>query len=144
MIRIERLTRRFGTRVAVSDVSLHIPRGSMLGLLGENGAGKTTLVRMIATLLRPDAGSCVVGGCDTIADPTGVKRQIGVVFQENNLDRDLSVQSNLMFHARLHRLPDARETVRAMLDRLGLRDRANMPISSLSGGMQRRLVIGRA
>ena len=144
MIDATGLIKRYGAKTAVDGVSLAIKPGEVFGLLGENGAGKTSLIRLFSTLSHPDGGSCRVGGFDTIAEPMGVKRLIGVVFQENNLDRDLSAQANLMFHARLHRLDRAGPAVDAMLERLGLASRATDPVDSLSGGMRRRLVIGRA
>jgi ABC-2 type transport system ATP-binding protein len=144
MIRVEGAVKRYGDRAALDGVNLAIAEGETFGLLGPNGAGKTTLVRLLATLARPDGGRLLVGGHDTVADAAQVKRLLGVVFQENNLDRDLSPRQNLDFHARLHRLPDAPSRVAAMIERLGLTERADHPVDRLSGGMRRRLVIGRA
>ena len=144
MIKAESLVKRYGRTLAVDGVSLQIAPGEVFGLLGENGAGKTTLIRLFSTLSLPDSGSCRVGGFDAIAEPMGVKRLIGVVFQESNLDRDLSARANLMFHARLHRLERPAAAVDATLDRLGLLARAKNSVAALLGGMRRRLVIGRA
>jgi ABC-2 type transport system ATP-binding protein len=144
MIRVEGAAKRYGDRAALDGVDLAIAEGETFGLLGPNGAGKTTLVRLLATLARPDGGRLRVGGHDTVADAAQVKRLLGVVFQENNLDRDLSPRQNLEFHARLHRLPDAASRVAAMIGRLGLAERVDHPVDKLSGGMRRRLVIGRA
>lgn len=144
MIRMEAVIRRYGAAVAVDGVDLHIAEGEAFGLLGPNGAGKTTLVRMLSTLARPDGGRLAVGGHDTVAQAGAVKRLLGVVFQENNLDRDLSPRQNLTFHARLHRLDHVEKRVAAMIGRLGLAAKADTPVDRLSGGQRRRLVIGRA
>jgi len=144
MIRVERVVKRYGTQVALDGIDLTIGAGEAFGLLGPNGAGKTTLVRLLATLARPDQGHLFVNGHDTVEAAAEVKRLIGVVFQENNLDRDLTPRQNLLFQARLHRLPGAETVVEAMLERIGLSDRADRPVNALSGGMRRRLVIGRA
>jgi ABC-2 type transport system ATP-binding protein len=144
MIRIEAATKRYGGRTALDGVELGIDEGEAFGLLGPNGAGKTTLVRLLATLARPDGGWLRVGGHDTVTGADRVKSLLGVVFQENNLDRDLSPRQNLEFHARLHRLADTPARVAAMIERLGLTERADHPVDKLSGGMRRRLVIGRA
>lgn len=144
MIRVEAVTKRYGALPALDGLDLSIEAGEAFGLLGPNGAGKTTLVRLLATLASPDAGRLTVGGHDTVAAAAQVKRMIGVVFQENNLDRDLTPRQNLTFHARLHKIAAAEAAVAAMLDRLGLIERADRPVNGLSGGMRRRLVIGRA
>jgi ABC-2 type transport system ATP-binding protein len=144
MIRVEAAMKRYGALLALDRLDLSIGAGEAFGLLGPNGAGKTTLVRLLATLARPDGGLLSVGGFDTVAAAAQVKQLIGVVFQENNLDRDLTPRQNLSFHARLHRIDAAEDRVAAMLDRLGLAERADRPVNLLSGGMRRRLVIGRA
>lgn len=144
MILVEAATKRYGAFKALDGVDLAINEGEAFGLLGPNGAGKTTLVRLLTTLSRPDGGRLRVGGHDTVADAGKVKRLLGVVFQENNLDRDLSPRQNLAFHARLYRLDEVERRVEAIIDRLGLAARADRPVEQLSGGMRRRLVIGRA
>jgi ABC-2 type transport system ATP-binding protein len=144
MIRVEAAVKRYGTLPALDGLDLSIAAGEAFGLLGPNGAGKTTLVRLLATLASPDSGRLSVGGHDTVTEAAEVKRLIGVVFQENNLDRELTPRQNLSFHARLHRIDAADEAVAAMLARLGLAERADRPVNGLSGGMRRRLVIGRA
>lgn len=144
MIQVEAVTKRYGAFKALDGVDLAIEEGKAFGLLGPNGAGKTTLVRLLTTLSRPDGGRLRVGGHDTVVDAGKVKRLLGVVFQENNLDRDLSPRQNLAFHARLYRLDDVERRVEAIIDRLGLAARADRPVEQLSGGMRRRLVIGRA
>jgi ABC-2 type transport system ATP-binding protein len=144
MIRVRGAHRCYGATRALDGVDLDIGEGEAFGLLGPNGAGKTTLVRLLSTLARPDSGTLTVGGFDTVAEAGAVRRLLGVVFQENNLDRDLTVRQNMAFHARLHRIDDVPGRVAAMIDRLGLGARADHPVDGLSGGMRRRLVIGRA
>jgi len=144
MIRVEAAVKRYGALPALDGIDLTIGAGEAFGLLGPNGAGKTTLVRLLATLANPDSGLLSVGGHNTVTAAAAVKRLIGVVFQENNLDRDLTPRQNLLFHARLHRVAAADVAVTAMLARLGLAERADRPVNGLSGGMRRRLVIGRA
>ncbi|MEO0034923.1 MAG: hypothetical protein RLZZ501_946 [Pseudomonadota bacterium] len=144
MIRVEAVVKRYGALTALDGIDLAIGAGEAFGLLGPNGAGKTTLVRLLATLARPDGGRLAVGGHDTVTEAASVKRLIGVVFQENNLDRDLSPRQNLLFQARLHRLAAPAAAVAAMLERIGLAAHADRPVNALSGGMRRRLVIGRA
>ena len=99
-VTLRSVSRRFGDAWAVSDVSLDIGRGSCFGLLGPNGAGKTTTLKMIYGFLRPTAGTILVGGTDITLDPSGVRATMGIVPQEDLLDPDLDITSNLEFHAR--------------------------------------------
>ena len=112
---VSHLTHRYGTRVALDDVSLEVPRGGFLALLGPNGGGKSTLFRICATLMRPTSGAVVVFGSDVEADPAAVRRQIGVVFQSPALDQRLTVRENLRHHGRLYRLSGSRLTTSGML-----------------------------
>ncbi|MTJ83851.1 MAG: ABC transporter ATP-binding protein [Telmatospirillum sp.] len=144
MIEIVAATKSYGAAKALCGVDLTIGAGEAFGLLGPNGAGKSTLVRLLATLSRPDGGHLRVGGHDTVRAASRVKRLLGVVFQENNLDRDLSARQNLLFHAGLYGLGRAADRVAAMIGRLGLSGAADRPVGQLSGGQRRRLVIGRA
>lgn len=144
MIRIEGISKRYGSHVALDDVDLTIGTGETFGLLGPNGAGKSTLVGLVATLKQPQTGRILVGGCDTFAEREKVRQQIGLVFQENNLDRELTARQNLAFQARLHRLDDPVGAVTAMLERMGLTEHADRAVEGFSGGMRRRLIIGRA
>ena len=144
MIRIEGISKRYGSYLALDGVDLTIGAGETFGLLGPNGAGKSTLVGLIATLKQPQTGRILVGGCDTVTEREQVRRQIGLVFQENNLDRELTARQNLAFQARLHRLDDPAGAVTAMLERMGLTEHADRAVEVFSGGMRRRLIIGRA
>src|ERR1700722_12054860 len=110
------IVKSFGDHRALQDVDLLIETGSVLALLGPNGAGKTTMVRILATLVRPDAGCAVVAGCDLLADPNGVKRSISLTGQFAAVDDMLTGRENLEMMARLRRLP--RQAARARTDEL--------------------------
>ena len=142
---VSHLTHRYGTRVALDDVSLEVPRGEFLALLGPNGGGKSTLFRICATLMRPTSGAVVVFGSDVEADPAAVRRQIGVVFQSPALDQRLTVRENLRHHGRLYRLSGSRLTtsIDAALARVSLADRADELVLTLSGGLKRRAEIAK-
>ena len=144
MIRIEQVSKHYGEVRALDGVDLVIEEGEIFGLLGPNGAGKSTLVGILSTLKRPQSGRVSVGGFDTVREAAAVRRLVGLVFQENNLDRDLTARQNLAFQARLHRLDDVDGQVAAMLTRVGLAAHADRTIEGFSGGMRRRLIIGRA
>lgn len=133
------------TTVALNDVSFEVERGEMVGLLGPNGAGKSTLINILCTLLQPTAGSATVVGHDVETDAADVRRNIGVVFQEPALDEQLSGAENLRLHARLYgfdrRTREARVT--EILELVGLAEVRARAVEQYSGGMKRRLEIGR-
>jgi ABC-2 type transport system ATP-binding protein len=145
-IEIRQVTKRYGTLVAVKDVSLTIPQGMVFGLLGPNGAGKTTLVNILTTLLKPSSGSASVGGYDVVKDGARVRSLIGVVPQENNLDRYLTARENLIFHAKMHAMSPSsyNRRVDELLSLMGLAARQKDFPNKFSTGMQRRLVVSRA
>jgi heme exporter protein A len=136
------LGRAFGERVALTGVTIEVPRGATLAVFGANGAGKTTLLRVLATLLRPHAGEAVVLGRTLPRDGWAVRGRIGLVAHQPLLYRDLSPRENLRFHARLHGVAEAR--VGALLDAVGMTRRADEPLRSLSQGMAQRVAICRA
>jgi ABC-2 type transport system ATP-binding protein len=144
-VRATGLAKRYGELAAVDGLDLDIAPGEFLGLLGPNGSGKTTTLHMLATLIRPDAGSATVAGFDIARQPVEVRASIGLVFQESALDRTLSVAQNLRFAGLLHGLPprviEARS--RELLELFDLADRRNDPVGALSGGMRRALDIVR-
>ncbi|CAM5322418.1 MULTISPECIES: ATP-binding cassette domain-containing protein [Streptomyces] len=135
----EGLRKRFGEVEALRGLDLAVARGTVCGLLGPNGAGKTTAVRLLATLLRPDAGSARVAGHDLLRDPAAVRRHIGVTGQYASVDGDLTGRQNLRLFARLHRVRGPAERAGELLDRFGLTEAADRPASTYSGGMRRRL-----
>ncbi|MFL9655599.1 ATP-binding cassette domain-containing protein [Streptomyces sp. PB17] len=135
----EGLEKRFGTVHALRGLDLAVAEGTVCGLLGPNGAGKTTAVRLLTTLLRPDAGSARIAGHDLVREAAAVRRRIGVTGQYASVDGDLTGRQNLRLFARLHRVRDAAARADELLDRFGLADAADRPASTLSGGMRRRL-----
>ncbi|MGA5440848.1 ATP-binding cassette domain-containing protein [Streptomyces griseoincarnatus] len=135
----EGLEKRFGAVHALRGLDLAVAEGTVCGLLGPNGAGKTTAVRLLTTLLRPDAGSARVAGLDLVREAAAVRRRIGVTGQDTSIDGDLTGRENLRLFARLHRARDAAARADALLDRFGLAEAAGRPVSTWSGGMRRRL-----
>jgi daunorubicin resistance ABC transporter ATP-binding subunit len=126
---------------ALDGVDLAVESGSMVGLLGPNGAGKTTLVRILATLLRPDAGTAHVGGYDVVADADSVRARIGLTGQFAAIDADLTGRENLELVGRLSQLPSRQARSRAgeLLERFGLLEAGDRRAGTYSGGMIRRL-----
>ena len=144
------ISKAFGDKLVLDGVDLAVETGSILALLGPNGAGKTTLVRILATLVRPDAGTATVAGHDLLADPVGVRRSISLTGQYAAVDDMLTGDENLRMMARLlHRSPrEARARSAELLAGFGLEDAAARRVKTYSGGMRRRLdlaiaVIGR-
>ncbi|MGR6969469.1 ATP-binding cassette domain-containing protein [Streptomyces cynarae] len=135
----EGLKKRFGQVHALRGLDLAVPEGTVCGVLGPNGAGKTTAVRLLTTLLRPDAGSARVAGHDLVREPAAVRRRIGVTGQATSVDGDLTGRQNLRLFARLHRVRDAAARADELLERFGLAEAADRPASGYSGGMRRRL-----
>jgi ABC-2 type transport system ATP-binding protein len=140
-IRTQGLRKRYGGTVALGGLDLTVPAGTVHGLLGPNGAGKTTVVRILATLLRPDAGRAEVAGLDVTHRPDLVRARIGLLGQRTAVDDDLSGRQNLETFARLHHLGarTARARAAELLDRFGLADGGDRPVRTYSGGMRRRL-----
>jgi ABC-2 type transport system ATP-binding protein len=124
---------------ALRGLDLAVAQGTVCGVLGPNGAGKTTAVRLLTTLLRPDAGSARVAGHDLVREAAAVRRRIGVTGQYASVDGDLTGRQNLRLFARLHRVRGPAERAGELLDRFGLTEAADRPASTYSGGMRRRL-----
>jgi heme exporter protein A len=136
------LTRRYGERLALADVTLSVAAGQTLAVLGPNGAGKTTLLRLLATLLRPHSGEVRVLGRALPDEGWAVRGRIGLLGHEPLLYRDLSGRENLVYHARLHRAPSDR--VEEVLAAVGMERRGDDPVRLLSRGMVQRLAVARA
>jgi ABC-2 type transport system ATP-binding protein len=144
MIEAVELTKNYGEVRAVERVSFTIPQGEVFGLLGPNGAGKTTTIKMLTTLSRPDSGRCTIDGFDVVKSAFDIKGRIGVVPQENNLDRELTALENLLIYGMLHHVKDRNKEIKAALMMVGLWDRKDSEVTHFSGGMQRRLLLARA
>jgi len=141
-VEVDGLARHYGEREALSGVSLSLQSGRTLVVFGPNGAGKTTLLRVLATLLRPHAGSVAVLGCRLPGDAWAVRGRIGLLGHEPLLYRELTARENLRFHARLHDVAPAR--VEQLLDAVRMSDRADEPLRTLSRGMVQRVAVARA
>ncbi|MDR3578864.1 MAG: ATP-binding cassette domain-containing protein [Oryzomonas sp.] len=140
------LTKRYGGLTALDNFDLEVAQGSIFGLLGPNGAGKTTLIRVLTTLMRQTSGEAFIEGLDTRSLGREIRRLIGVVPQENSLDRYLTARENLELHARLHGMEPRhyRKRIDDLLELMGLVARQKDFPDTYSGGMQRRLVVTRA
>ncbi|MZF87647.1 ABC transporter ATP-binding protein [Streptomyces sp. SID5643] len=137
---------RYGKVTAVHGVTISSAPGRITALLGPNGAGKSSLLGVLSTAAKPDGGTVRIFGHDVRQAPMAARRRLGLVFQERTLDKELSVERNLWFHARLFGMKrdDARARIALMLDLFGLADRRRQPIEELSGGLARRVEIARA
>src|SRR2546421_7911140 len=140
-IQADGLAKTFGQALALRDVTLQVPAGSIVCVLGRNGVGKTTTVRILTTLIRPDAGRAVVAGFDTTSEPERVRARIGVAWQGASLDQILTGRQNLALMGRLYHLGAAHARLRAeqLLQQFGMTDAADRPVRTYSGGMRRRL-----
>jgi ABC-2 type transport system ATP-binding protein len=138
-VRVTGLAKRYGDRAAVDGVELDARAGEVVGFVGPNGAGKTTTLRILAGLLRPDAGGGTVLGYDVASQGTQIRRLVGYMPQRLTLYAELTVADNLRFRADVYELPNARRAVEETLSDFGLTDRAGQRADKLSGGWARRL-----
>jgi ABC-2 type transport system ATP-binding protein len=136
------LTRHFNGLCAVDHISFTVEPGEVFGFLGPNGAGKTTTIRMLTGQLRPTEGRAAVMGCDVVEERPGLKPQIGVVWEHQNLYERLTALDNLLFSARLYGID--RRRIGPVLEFVGLSDRAKDRLKEYSNGMKQRLLIARA
>ena len=141
-IDVKGLSKSFGGREVVHDLSMQVKRGSIYGFLGPNGSGKTTTIRMLCGLLTPDSGEGSCLGYDIRRDADRIKRQVGYMTQRFSLYQDLSVRENLEFVARLYGMQDPRGAAQEMVSRLGLSGREGQLAGELSGGWKQRLALG--
>ena len=138
------LVKKFGSFVAVDDVSLAVEKGEIFGFLGPNGAGKSTAIRMLCGLLTPTSGSASVNGFDVARDPEEIRRTIGYMSQKFSLYDDLTVEENIDFFTGMYGVPRERraERKRHVLEMANLSDRRNALTRTLSGGWKQRLALG--
>jgi ABC-2 type transport system ATP-binding protein len=145
VILAENLSHRYGSRLALSNVNFEVKAGEIFGLLGPNGGGKSTLFRILSTMMVPTDGRAEVAGHDVAREPAAVRRSIGVVFQTQSLDKALTVEENLRAQGHLHGLSGTplRGRMQQVMERLGLADRRNDIVETLSGGLKRRVEIAK-
>ena len=146
IVEAEGLTKRFGDRVAVDAIDVKIAQGEAFGFLGPNGAGKSSTMRMIGAVSPPSAGTLRVLGMDPVRQGVDVRARLGVVPQEDNLDRELTVEENLLIYGRYFGLSrrELRPRIAELLEFAELTERRRDKTETLSGGMKRRLTIARA
>ncbi|WP_117191953.1 ABC transporter ATP-binding protein [Rhizobium terrae] len=142
VIDVRHLTKSFGGRKVVDDVSMSVRKGRIHGFLGPNGSGKTTTIRMLCGLLTPDSGNGTCLGFDILTESDRIRRRVGYMTQKFSLYQDLSIRENLEFVARVYGLPDARGKAGAAIERLGLKGREKQLAGELSGGWKQRLALG--
>ncbi|MFL6009356.1 MAG: ABC transporter ATP-binding protein [Rubrobacteraceae bacterium] len=146
-LKVEKLKKTYSTGVlALDSISLEVEAGRFFGLLGPNGAGKTTLINSIVSLARPDSGSVEVFGRDAYLEFREARRMIGVSPQEINLDKFLTVEETMLYHAGYYGVPKekAKERTEELLERFALTDKRKQRVNTLSGGMKRRVLFARA
>jgi ABC-2 type transport system ATP-binding protein len=145
VISIQNLVHRYENRTALNGISFDVNAPELFGLLGPNGSGKTTLFRILSTLMLPTAGRALIMGCDAARDANSLRRQIGVVFQAQSVDPKLTAYENLWHQGHLYGLRGValKRRVEEILERVGLADRAMELVQTFSGGMQRRIELGK-
>jgi ABC-2 type transport system ATP-binding protein len=145
MIRVENLSRTFGSFTAVDNISFEVGKGEIFAFLGPNGAGKTTTIKMLTTLLQPTSGKIWLDNLDPAVDRLKARQSFGIVFQDPSLDGDMTGLENLELHAVLYHVPrrQAKERIESLLKLFELWDRRDVLVKKYSGGMKRRLEIAR-
>ncbi|MGE0630359.1 MAG: ABC transporter ATP-binding protein, partial [Hyphomicrobiaceae bacterium] len=141
-VEVEGLTKSFGGKVVVRDLSMKVRRGQIYGFLGPNGSGKTTTLRMLCGLLTPDSGRGTALGYDITRNSAEIKRQVGYMTQRFSLYEDLSIRENLEFVARVYGLEKPRQAAEEAIGQLGLAGRESQLARELSGGWKQRLALG--
>jgi ABC-2 type transport system ATP-binding protein len=146
IITVENLSKRFGELAAVDGISFEVEKGTIFGFLGPNGAGKTTTINILCTLLSPTSGTARINGHDCMKGSAEVRKVIGIVFQDNTLDKELTAYENLLFHSYLYQIPKGvrKKRIEEALNFVGLFERRNEQVKKFSGGMKRRLEVARS
>ena len=143
MIQTKNLSKLYGDLPAVQNVSLHVPKGEFLGLLGRNGAGKTTLLKLLALLTRPSFGTLRIAGLDPGSEGSPARQRMGLLGHNSFLYDELTAEENLLFYANLYGVPEARRACQTTLESVGLAPFARELTRNFSRGMKQRLSIGR-
>jgi len=148
MIRVENLSKSFGSFTAVDNISFEVGKGEIFAFLGPNGAGKTTTIKMLTTLMQPTSGKVWLDGLNAMDGAKNrhlARKSFGIVFQDPSLDGDMTGQENLELHAVLYHVPrrEARKRIETLLKLFELWDRRDVQVKKYSGGMKRRLEIAR-
>jgi ABC-2 type transport system ATP-binding protein len=141
-VEVEGLSKSFGDKLVVHNLSMRVLRGQIYGFLGPNGSGKTTTLRMVCGLLTPDGGRGTALGYDILTERDKIKRHVGYMTQRFSLYQDLTIQENLEFVARVYCLPEPERQAEAAIERLGLAGREKQLAGTLSGGWKQRLALG--
>lgn len=144
-IKVVHLTKKYGALLAVNNISFSVPKRKIFAFLGPNGAGKSTTIKMMTTILHPDAGSIQLNGINVLENTNDARKSFGIVFQDQSLDDELTALENLKYHAALYSVPKSirKERIKKALKIVDLWDRRNDLVKTFSGGMKRRLEIGR-
>ena len=146
VIIVKDLTKTFGAVTAVNNISFEVEGNSIFGFLGPNGAGKTTTINILCTLLSPTSGAALIDGLDCTRESSEVRKKIGIVFQDNTLDKELTAYENLLFHSYLYLIPgsERKKRIGNALHFVGLWERKDEQVKRFSGGMKRRLEVARS
>lgn len=145
-LEVSNLSHAYGDRQALAGISFEVARGEIFALLGPNGGGKTTLFRILTTLMRPSGGDARIFGLSVASEPAGVRKKIGVVFQEPSLDPKLTALENMIHHGHFYGMKGRalRDQAMALLNTFDLKDRASDLTETLSGGLRRRVELAKA
>lgn len=145
IIKVENLSKTFGTLTAINDVSIEVEEGTIFGFLGPNGAGKSTTINILCTLLSPTSGKATISGYDCVQDSSMVRKSIGIVFQDPTLDKELTAYENMMLHAYLYNVKrsEMKTRIHDALSFVDLYERRDDVVKKFSGGMKRRLEVAR-
>jgi multidrug/hemolysin transport system ATP-binding protein len=143
ILTVDKLTKCYGDTAAVDNISFEVDKGELLGFLGVNGAGKSTTINMLSTLMKPTSGSAKVCGCTLGREDMNIRRKIGIVYQQNCLDAQLSVRENLLCRGLLHGVPEstAKKRLSELCEILSLEEILKKRYAVLSGGQKRRCEI---
>ncbi|XHH09094.1 MAG: ATP-binding cassette domain-containing protein [Candidatus Bathyarchaeia archaeon] len=145
IITVEGLTHNYGKIAAVNNIYFHVKEGQIFSFLGPNGAGKTTTINLLITLLQIQKGKVTIAGIDVANNPDAIRKNIGVVFQDHRLDRDLTIWETLEFHGKIHSIPKdiRRPRIDELLGLVELGEKRNEFVKNLSGGMKRCVELAR-